>query len=181
MDSSLLLCSDIHGSFSALELLLARAEEHQAQAIVIAGDLCPSEDLRMSILLKNASKVILVRGNCDNSYAFSQAQLTYPPIIQTLAWEGRTVLITHGDRFPSSYSLPLKKGDVFVSGHTHQPKIQMNEEGILHINPGSAAFPRTPLGPTYAVLESTQVSIRSLEDAQAIPAYQYFFPLRSDQ
>jgi hypothetical protein len=181
MSSTLLLCSDIHGSFSALNLLVKRSEEHQAQAILIAGDLCPSEDLRMSMLLKNANNVILVRGNCDSSYAFSQAQLTYPPINQTIAWEGRTILLTHGDRFPSPFSLPLQKGDIFISGHTHHPKIQLNNEGILHINPGSPTFPRTPLGPTYAVLDNTSVSLRSLDDAALISGYQYFFPLERDQ
>lgn len=181
MTPTFLLSSDIHGSIPALTQLLERAEEHQAQAILIAGDLCPSDDPRLSYLLQNASNIILVRGNCDSSYAFSQAGLPLPPINRTIAWGPRTILLTHGDRFPSPYGLSLKSGDIFVSGHTHHPKIQMDSEGILRINPGSPAFPRTTLGPTYAVLDGDGVSLRNVVDGKAIPSYQYFFDLERDQ
>ena len=181
MTGTIILSSDIHGSLPALNQLLERAKEHQAPTLLIAGDLCPSEDPAFVSLLHSGPHVVLVRGNCDNGYAFNQAKLPLPPLSRSIPYNDCTLLLTHGDRFPSPYGFSLKRGDMFVFGHTHHPKVQRDKDGILLINPGSTTFPRTPLGPTYAVLDHEGVSIRSLDDGKPLTGYQYLFTFDKDQ
>lgn len=164
----LILASDIHGSTSALQLLIRLCDTHKAEKILIAGDLCPYDGQQINVLLHSGPHFILVRGNCDNTYAFSEAGLNLPPVIQRIEWDGRTIVMTHGDRHPSPFGLELEKGDIFVHGHTHIPHLSYTQEGFLSINPGSTTHPRSSLGPTYALLEETQVSIRSLDKDQVL-------------
>lgn len=159
----------------ALRQLLQRAKQYQAQAILIAGDLCPTESPAFKALLSQEIETILVRGNCDGSYEFNAAGMILPPLVQRLRWGEHTLVMTHGDRFPSPYGLELQSNDIFLSGHTHTPHLMKQEDGILTINPGSTTFPRTVLGPTYALLFEEGVSIRSLDDDRPLPSLQYYF------
>lgn len=175
MHPTLILASDIHGSTAALRLLLQYAKHYQAQHILIAGDICPPSSPAFKELLSQHTDTILVRGNCDSSYDFSAAGINLPPLVQRLKWGEHSVVMTHGDRFPSPYGLDMQGGDIFISGHTHSPRLLMQEDGILHINPGSTTFPRTALGPTYALLFEDGASIRSLDDDRPLPSLQYYF------
>ncbi|ADY14594.1 YfcE family phosphodiesterase [Sphaerochaeta globosa] len=172
---TLILASDIHGSAFALHLLVGRAKQYQAEKILIAGDLCPPDSPEFRTLLTQEAETLLVRGNCDGSYEFSNAKIHLPPLVQRLQWGERTLVMTHGDRFPSPYGLDMKTGDIFISGHTHTPHLARQEDGIITINPGSTTFPRTPLGPTYALLFEEGISIRSLDDDRPLPSMQYYF------
>ncbi len=176
-----IVTSDLHGSAGALSLLVAKAKAVQAAAILVAGDLVPQENPTFRQLLLEAPLVYLVRGNCDSSYAFHQAGLTLPPLLLRLPWGSRTILMTHGDQLPYSEELNLQKGDLFISGHTHLPRLQETSGGILLVNPGSPTYPRTALGPTYAILDADGVSIRTFDDDRPIPLLQYYFPFTSDQ
>ncbi|MDY0243430.1 MAG: YfcE family phosphodiesterase [Sphaerochaeta sp.] len=181
MSNTLLLASDVHGSIDALSLLDQRAREHQAESILIAGDLCPSGHTHFQILLRNIPHLFLVRGNCDSSYDFSNAGIPLPPQKRRIDWLGRTIFMTHGDRIHSPFGQNLKPGDIFISGHTHTPKLQKSEDGVIWVNPGSTTYPRTPLGPTYALLDEEGISIRSLTDDQPIAGLQYHFLPSADQ
>ncbi len=181
MSNTLLLASDLHGSLTALSLLEQRAREHQAESILIAGDFCPSGHTHFNLLLQNIPHLILVRGNCDNNYDFSNAGIALPPQKRSIDWQGRTIFMTHGDRIHSPFGLNLKAGDIFISGHTHTPKLQKGEDGVIWVNPGSTTYPRTPLGPTYALLDNEGISIRSLSEDQPIAGLQYYFLPRADQ
>jgi putative phosphoesterase len=176
-----LITSDIHGSVRVLERVLEKARAFKADAILIAGDLCPPENPLFSALLRQEIPVHSVRGNCDSSYEFSNASLSLPPLVWRTVWKGRELVMTHGDRFPSPYGLDLKKGDIFLCGHTHVPKVQMNAEGILTINPGSPTYPRTSLGPSYAIMDAEGVSIRAFDDDRYLPSLQYDFFDEIDQ
>lgn len=181
MSTTLLLASDLHGSLPALSLLEQRAHEYNAGCILIAGDLCPSGHIQFQILLQNAPQLILVRGNCDSSYDFSNAGITLPPLNRTIDWQGRTLFMTHGDRIHSPVGQNLKAGDIFISGHTHVPKLHKSENGVIWVNPGSTTYPRTALGPTYALLDDKGISIRKLREDQPIAGLQYYFLPKADQ
>jgi len=176
-----LITSDIHGSLRVLERLFDKARTFNVDAILIAGDLCPPDNPLFSALLHQEIPIHLVRGNCDSSYEFSSAALPLPPLVWKTAWKGRELVMTHGDRFPSPYGLDLKKGDIFLYGHTHVPKVQQNAEGILMINPGSPTYPRTSLGPSYAILDGEGVSVRAFDDDRFLPSLQYDFFDETDQ
>jgi len=172
---TLIVASDVHGSTVALHRLLQHAKVHRAQQILIAGDICPPSSPAFKQLLSQPVEFILVRGNCDSSYDFSSAGINLPPLVQRLQWGQYPVVMTHGDRFPSPHGLDMERGDLFISGHTHAPRLMLGEDGILHINPGSTTFPRTALGPTYALFFEEGISIRSLDDDRPLPSLQYYF------
>ncbi len=175
MLSPLILASDIHGSTVALRQLIHLAHRHQARQVLVAGDICPPASPQFRELLNELADSILVRGNCDNSYDFAAAGIPLPPLVQRLQWGSRLLVMTHGDRFPSPYGLDMQSSDIFISGHTHAPRMVLQEDGILHINPGSIAFPRTSAGPTFALLYEDGASIRSLDDDRPLPSLQYYF------
>ncbi|MGE4583591.1 MAG: YfcE family phosphodiesterase [Sphaerochaeta sp.] len=181
MASSFLITGDIHGDHRILHMLQSRARQVHAQAILIAGDLTPTEDPVFRELFSQDPPSILVKGNCDTSYSFDQAGITLPPLIQRFQWEGREVVMTHGDRYPSPYGLHMHPGDIFISAHTHVPRIYLNEEGILLINPGSPTYPRSTLGATYAVLETQKASVYRLQEEDPVAGCTYYFTRRSDQ
>ena len=60
--------------------------------------------------------------------------------------DGRVWMAAHGHRAganPSAQDLPcLPCGSVFLSGHTHIPTNEVNQQGIRCINPGSVTFPK---------------------------------------
>ena len=174
--------SDLHGSLPALTSLLEKAEKFHASLLLLGGDLCPPENPLFQITLANSLvEIIHVRGNCDSAFEFSQAQLPLPPLMRKVLFGERTILLTHGDRYPSPYGLGLKKGDIFISGHTHTPQLHTDAMGIICVNPGSTTFPRNALGPTYGVIDSNSIRILSLKDDVCITELKTYSMPRKDQ
>ena len=174
--------SDLHGSLPALTTLLEKAEKVQASRLLLGGDLCPPENTLFRIALTNSTVEILrVRGNRDNAYDFAKAQLPLPPLIHKFLFGERTILLTHGDRYPSPYGLGLRKGDIFISGHTHTPNLHTDAMGIICVNPGSTTFPRNILGPTYGIIDSNSIRILSLKDDACITELTTYSMPRKDQ
>jgi len=180
--NTLLFSSDLHGSLPALKELLEKAKKMQAKALLLAGDLCPPENPMFSLTFSNSeTPIILVRGNCDSAYDFDLAHIALPPITRKLSFALRNIVMTHGDRHPSPYGFEMKKNDIFISGHTHTPKLFEDSQGIICVNPGSPTYPRTSWGPTYGVLDETGISIRNFNNDTPIPRLQYYFTPRIDQ
>ena len=174
--------SDLHGSLPALTSLLEKAEKFHASLLLLGGDLCPPDNTLFNIALANSPlKVIHVRGNCDSAYDFSKAHLPLPPLTYKTQFDGRTILLTHGDRYPSPYGLGLNKGDIFISGHTHTPQLHTDAMGIICVNPGSTTFPRNILGPTYGIIDKHSIRILSLKDDTCIPKLETYSMPRKDQ
>ncbi len=174
--------SDLHGSLQALTSLLEKVEKHHASKLLLGGDLCPPENNLFKMALASTNIEILhVRGNCDNAYDFAKAQLPLPPLTHKFSFGGRTILLTHGDRYPSPYGLGLAKGDIFISGHTHTPQLHTDAMGIICVNPGSTTFPRNILGPTYGIIDSNSIRILSLKDDVCITELKAYSMPRKDQ
>jgi len=179
---TIIFASDLHGSLPALTSLLDKAEKLGASMLLLGGDLCPPEDPLFKIALANSLiEIIHVRGNCDNAYDFSNIQLPLPPLIRKFLFGERTILLTHGDRYPSPYGLGLKKGDIFISGHTHTPQLHTDAMGIICVNPGSTTFPRNILGATYGVIDRNSIRILSLKDDVCITELTTYSMPRKDQ
>lgn len=179
---TIIFASDLHGSLSALTSLLEKAEKLKASHLLLGGDICPPDNNLFKIAMANSPVEILqVRGNCDNAYDFAKAQLPLPPLMQKFLLAERTVLLTHGDRYPSPYGLGLRKGDIFISGHTHTPQLHTDAMGIICVNPGSTTFPRNILGPTYGVIDSNSIRLLSLKDDVCITELSIYDMPRKDQ
>lgn len=164
LDGTVLITGDLHGSLPAFRAIIERSADEGAHHLIIAGDLCPGDDPRFSHLLGEAPKPFLVRGNCDSTYAFSQAGIIYPPRILQLSYEGRTILLTHGDLSFDPLHFGLARGDIVISGHTHVPLLEFDGSGILYINGGSPALPRSRWGETYARVREGTASVHRVSD-----------------
>ena len=174
--------SDLHGSLPALSSLLEKAERLNASMLLLGGDLCPPENNLFKIAFSHSTmKILHVRGNCDSAYDFAKAELPLPPLTQKIQFGERTILLTHGDRYPSPHDLGLKKGDVFISGHTHTPQLHTDAMGIICVNPGSTTFPRNTLGATYGIIDAHSIRILSLKDDICITELKTYSMPRKDQ
>lgn len=155
----LLITADIHSSTTALKAITDIARSKKVKQVLIAGDLCPPTNPLFMRYLGRLPTLTLVRGNSDNTYHFAQARMNLPPLVQTLAYQGRTITLTHGH-----IEVPFAVGGVVVTAHTHIPHLHEDEKGTLWVNPGSPSTPRSDSGPTYALLDSEGVGIYHLND-----------------
>jgi putative phosphoesterase len=143
-----LFASDLHGSRTAAEAVLARFEAEKADRLVLLGDLLyhgprnplPEGHDPMGVAaLFNAMPVkpLAVRGNCDAE--IDQMVLEFPIMADYMILplkNGAQAFITHGHLFNLAARPPYRSGDVLVHGHTHVNTVE-TIDGLTYINPGS--------------------------------------------
>ena len=56
----------------------------------------------------------------------------------------------------------MKRGGVFVQGHTHIPKC-LERDGILCLNPGSVSIPKEGSEHSYMIYENRRFEWKSLD------------------
>ena len=147
-----LIASDIHGSAYYCRKVLECFEREGAQRLLLLGDLLyhgPRNDLPRDYAPREVAaqlnamepRVIGVRGNCDAE--IDQAVLSFPIMADyALLCEGeRTVFATHGHLYHLDCLPPLRAGEILLHGHTHVPAC-VEKDGIVYLNPGSAAIPK---------------------------------------
>ena len=173
----LLIASDLHGSAPACRKLLDIFAASGADRLILLGDLLyhgPRNNLPegydpkavIAMLSECADKLFCVRGNCDTEV--DQMVLPFPILAETalLFVDGRTWFAAHGHRAganPTAKDLPkLPAGSVILSGHTHIPVLETNENGILLLNPGSVSIPKGGFAPSYATYEDGSFVVVSL-------------------
>ncbi|MBW9212216.1 MULTISPECIES: phosphodiesterase [Terrabacteria group] len=157
-----LVASDIHGSLDACKKVMDAYHFHQVDGILLLGDLLyhgprnhlpkdyqPKEVIQL--LNTYQKEIICVRGNCDSEV--DQMVLNFPITADYSFFQlgNKRCFLSHGHIYePKSYSF-LKKGDLFLSGHTHIPSVNLKED-IYFLNPGSVAIPKGNHLATYALL-----------------------------
>ncbi|MBQ9080030.1 MAG: phosphodiesterase [Clostridia bacterium] len=148
----LLIASDIHGSATYCEKLLARYAAESADRLILLGDLLyhgPRNDLpegyapKSVIAMLNGIKneLLCIRGNCDTEV--DQMVLDFPILADyaLLCLDGRTIFATHGHVFNEQKLPPLKQGDILLCGHTHIPR-HTDHGDYIYLNPGSVSIPK---------------------------------------
>ncbi len=119
-------------------------------AIIHAGDM---EDPEALDQLRHIAPVIGVRGNMDHG---KWAAALPPSALVTLG--KKTFYVLHNlhqlDLLPEAADI-----DVVVSGHTHEPAV-VRKNGVLYLNPGSAAFPRhgSPAGGLLVCVDGDRIT-----------------------
>ena len=140
------ILGDTHGDASAIRQAVSVIGT--ADLWLHTGDFCRDA---MLVSALTGSMVTVVSGNCDG-----QAKAKPDEFIEVC---GYRIWLTHGHRHEVKYGLAnleswacRYEADAVIFGHTHQP---YNEavNGILLLNPGSAAEPRRGQRRTCAVLE----------------------------
>ena len=129
----ILLVSDSHGDYSALDQLAAKYPN--MDLYLHAGD---SEQDEFSI-----KPFISVRGNCDHYYDFPNCLVIPSPFgniyVQHTPYVSKSVINEHNAK-------------IVIHGHTH---VRRNEtkNGILFINPGAISYARDKFNGSYAIIE----------------------------
>lgn len=169
----LMFASDIHGSRSACEAVLAAYKAEGAERLVLLGDLlyhgprndlpkeyAPKEVIAMLNEMKN--EIYAVRGNCEAEV--DQMVLNFPVMADycILAIDGLTFYVTHGHVYNENNLPPFREGDILIHGHTHVLKAEQRE-GYILLNPGSVSIPKEGNPPTYAVLEDKVFTIKDFD------------------
>lgn len=172
----LIIASDLHGSAPAVELLMRRIEEHSPDRVLLLGDLLyhgPRNDLPcgyapkkvLALLNSIANQAIAVRGNCDSEV--DQMVLDFPCMADfaLIEADGHLLYATHGhlcNKTPDNHPL-LKKGDAFLSGHTHLKTLDFLED-VLHVNPGSTSIPKDGSA-SFGVYDTGTFTLMSLDNS----------------
>ena len=135
----ILLVSDSHGDYAALDLL---AKKYPNMDLYLhAGD---SEQDEFSI-----KPFISVRGNCDHYYDFPNYLVITSPVgniyVQHTPFVSKSVISEH-------------KAKIVIHGHTHTRRNEV-KDGILFVNPGAISYARDKYDGSYAILNIEEKSI----------------------
>lgn len=132
----ILIVSDTHGRCEHLERALARVGP--MDLMIHLGDIEGEEEYIRSIA---NCPVEMVSGNNDFF-----TDLPRDKFIQIGKY---FVMLTHGHRYGVNYGAAqiketalLEGADIVMFGHTHQPLIDLTDDKIWAINPGSISLPR---------------------------------------
>lgn len=166
------IASDIHGSATAMAALAEHIKEFDPDRIILLGDLLyhgPRNDLpdgyapKHVIPLLNEHKNIIraVRGNCEAEV--DQMVLDFPCMADYVELElnGLRTLATHGHLFNTPHIPDLAGFDIVMSGHTHIKVLKRDEQGVIHLNPGSASIPKDGSA-SYATYENGTIALRDM-------------------
>ncbi len=175
------IASDIHGSAYCCKMMLERYKEEKADRLLLLGDILyhgPRNDLPLcyapkeviAMLCEKGNETLSVRGNCDCEV--DQMVLPFPVLADytVLDTGSRLIFATHGHLFSPSRPLPMKKGDILLSGHTHVPRCE-ETDGLVFLNPGSVSIPKEGSVRSYMTLENGVFLWKDLESAKAYKEY----------
>jgi len=137
------LISDTHGLLRPEALKFLRGADH----IIHAGDIGAPEILEQ---LEELAPVTAVRGNNDTGRWARSI-----PLVADLRLGGVDIHVVH-----DVAELGPVKARVVISGHSHRPSIKEND-GVLHVNPGSAGRRRFTLPIALGELKITRGAVRA--------------------
>ena len=164
-----IIVSDIHGSISALDKVLAFFEREKGDMLLILGDILnygPRNripgDINPAAIVERlnamADRIVAVRGNCDSEV--DQMLLSFPMMADYAVLEaGReTFFLTHGHLWNEYRLPPLGMGTVLAHGHTHIPELKRLECGISIFNPGSVSLPKGGSARSFGYFDGESLS-----------------------
>lgn len=168
----LMIASDIHGSAFYCKKMLEAFKSHNADKLLLLGDILyhgprnnlpeghnPKEVIAMLNPLKD--KILCVRGNCDCEV--DQMVLDFP-VLAEYAWlyiDGKALFAAHGHNFNNDNPPALSKGDVLLNGHTHIPAIK-DMGDYTYVNCGSVALPKENSPHSYVIMQNGEFTLCSL-------------------
>lgn len=175
------IASDIHGSAYWCKKMLEKFKEENADRILLLGDILyhgPRNDLPkdyapkevISMLSGVDCSILSVRGNCDCEV--DQMVLPFPVLADYTVIDAgeRLIFATHGHLFGAERPLPLKRGDILLSGHTHVPLCE-EKDGVMFLNPGSVSIPKNGSANGFMTLENGVFLWKELESGRVYNEY----------
>ncbi len=165
-----LIATDLHGSLFYTNKVIEAYKLHQADQLLLLGDLLnhgPRNPLPLeynpsacaTLLNEYKNDIIAVRGNCDSEvdqllFAFDMLDSNTSVYLNK-----RRIFLTHGHNYNHENIPNLKPNDLLIFGHTHL-RLFDKVNDIYVFNPGSITLPKTlDKLHTYAILEANQISV----------------------
>lgn len=171
----LIIASDIHGDAVCCEKLLAAADRHGAEKILLLGDLLyhgPRNDLPenyapkrvIQLLNQNAARLLCVRGNCE---ADVDSMVLSFPVTSDISWvydaeQKQSLYMSHGHIYDPQNLPPIPSGSIFLYGHTHLYGIT-EQNGVTCVNVGSVSLPKGGNMRSYGLYDSGKITVLSLD------------------
>ncbi len=164
-----LIVSDIHGGGVETKFIIDKFEKEKCDYIICLGDVLyhgPRNDLPktyapkevIALLNKYATKIVCVKGNCDAEV--DQMVLNFEILDSYDSYlNGLDCHFEHG------HHLDLYNGNaqIVFTGHTHIPLCEQ-ENGYLHINPGSITLPKNGSNKSYIIFEGHNIKCLDIDD-----------------
>lgn len=162
-----LILSDIHGGYE--NLLKVLDNEKDFDLMLILGDILSGYSYicsEVADLLNNYNtKIISVRGNCDNSHLeLLNFSCDNPYILTSI--DNKLVFMTHGHLY-DIHNIPIDDYDIYMQGHTHIPKMEIVNDK-LYLNPGSITLPRGMSNKSYIVYQDHIFYLKDLNKNEII-------------
>ena len=164
-----LIVSDIHGSETALDKVIAYFHREQCDMLLLLGDLLnfgprnsiPEGHNPQAVAEKlntMADRIIAIRGNCDSEV--DQMLLNFPIMADyaIVVDEGKRLLLTHGHKYNPENTAHLHFDALFL-GHTHVKELYKSTAGKIICNVGSVTFPKAGNPPSFAVYEGGKIKL----------------------
>lgn len=169
-----LIASDLHGSRTASEKLVALDSKYKFKSIILLGDvnysgarnIPPVDYYPIDVcanLAKIKDKLIIVRGNCDSRVDEFVLRIKFEDQIQ-LKLNNHNCFLTHGDLFNED-SYKYSDGDIFMYGHTHISVLEKHNNHFV-LNPGSMTLPKSGTKKSYLIydLDKETISLFDIDD-----------------
>lgn len=169
----LLFAGDLHGSSWYATKLQDIIRAESPSKTILLGDLLyhgPRNDFPKDYDTKKVTAILnglkedlmAVRGNCDTDV--DQMVLEFPIMADyiLLFLDGHMAFVTHGHLFNERKLPHLKKGDIFIQGHTHLWAAYDRGE-YFFLNPGSLSLPKGDKIHSYMVYENAVFTLKDVE------------------
>jgi len=174
--------ADTHGNVDAWRKVMKKFF-HDADMIIHAGDIfnygprnIVHEGTEPGDLAEEMNgleiPIIAARGNCDSDIDATVVSFPIQSPFALVQADSLRILVNHGDLLDDEKKIELAKKwhvNVFVSGHTHRPKLA-REGDIVLLNPGSPSLPKEE--PTVGLIlkegDQFEVRIIDIETGQVI-------------
>ncbi len=151
----IIVISDTHGNYQNLEKVIKK--NTFADWIIHLGD--GELELDRFVIARPivAPKIIHVAGNCDYD--------SFSPDFFVLPVMEHKIFATHGHKYGVGGPLDrIKKAaadngcDIVLFGHTHM-RLNVFEDGMWIMNPGSAALPRDGKKPSFGSIDISEYGV----------------------
>ncbi len=159
-----LVIADLHGSEYGLANLRRAIALQHPDSLILLGDLVRGG-------YGGTSDVLIFLRECTLPKIAVLGNTDFPSDADLLGFDlpdrrslrfGKWVVEMQHIPFYSS----LEQGHIYMNGHTHR-KTLYEENGIIHLNPGSISLPRDG-SPSYAVLEEGKLSLWDAMEDKAL-------------
>jgi uncharacterized protein len=169
-EPNIIAAADIHGSYDSWRRIKALLED--GDILAIAGDLFGTIFTRYSRLGKQdyqpekikqefislSNQKYYVYGNCDYEDFFYGQDYHL-----NFEFGKLNIFLFHGDM---RYDIPSET-NIIIYGHTHEKRLE-KKDGIIFLNPGSAAFPRDGNINSCAIINKKKIKIITLNEEAII-------------